>query len=53
MIIPFQSGVRSEDVQVGHCVPMVIRLHFLHANSRVIYFPCPKNFARSAYEVFL
>ena len=33
---PFQSGVKSDDLQVGQTFSVVTRLHFLHAISRAI-----------------
>jgi len=33
---PFQSGVRSDDLQTGQTLPVVTLLHFLHAISRAI-----------------
>ena len=33
---PFQSGVKSDDLQPGQTFSVVTRLHFLHAISRAI-----------------
>ena len=33
---PFQSGVKSEDLQLGQTFPIVINLHFLQAISLAI-----------------
>jgi len=33
---PFQSGVKSDDLQIGQTLPVVTHLHFLHAISRAI-----------------
>src|SRR5713226_1001780 len=33
---PRQSGVRSADLQIGHTLPTVTNLHFLHAISFTI-----------------
>ncbi len=34
--IPFQSGVKSDDLHPGQTFPVVTHLHFLHAISRAI-----------------
>ena len=47
-MMPDQSGLRSVDLQLGHTLPVVMTLHFLHAFSLANYFLSPPFFSFGA-----